>query len=382
MYTTKRFGSFFFAWHMGDHLAVGANEITRGDFSRCTGRFALRCLARHRRPRGRCSALHDVGVDVRDAPAERAGGTSRARRVVSRPPHRAGARVAPRRPPRLRAGELEGGRRVRRRRRRRHRARGARRGRRRRPGRARSPEAAFVVREDLRRRDLEGREGREGVSGSLALRGRARWRARAVGPREAGALPVRAWLAAIPAKRKAERLEGLLLAAEADRDSFVKQDAYMRELALEEMWDEVVARFESRTAASGPGSVVAYLRAMAATGRLEAMDGMDARALGPDAQLSMAAAGVMRDENVTGEQAVAAVTEAVAVAAAERSAARDADRPFEPRARASRARPNSRRAARRPRAAARRRRAGGGATTRSKTRPARPKTKARSGAAG
>ena len=130
--------------------------------------------------------------------------------------------------------------------------------------------------------------------------------------------PVRAWLAAIPAKRKAERLEGLLLAAEADRDSFVKQDAYMRELALEEMWDEVVARFESRTAASGPGSVVAYLRAMAATGRLEAMDGMDARVM-PPAQLSMAAAGVMRDENVTGEQAVAAVTEAVAVAAAERS---------------------------------------------------------------
>ena len=131
--------------------------------------------------------------------------------------------------------------------------------------------------------------------------------------------PVRAWLAAIPAKRKAERLEGLLLAAEADRDSFVKQDAYMRELASEEMWDEVVARFESRTAASGPGSVVAYLRAMAATGRLEAMDGMDARVM-PPAQLSMAAAGVMRDENVTGEQAVAAVTEAVAVAAAERSA--------------------------------------------------------------
>ena len=130
--------------------------------------------------------------------------------------------------------------------------------------------------------------------------------------------PVRAWLASIPAKRKAERLEGLLLAAEADRDSFVKQDAYMRELAAEEMWDEVVARFESRTAASGPGSVVAYLRAMAATGRLEAMDGMDARVM-PPAQLSMAAAGVMRDENVTGEQAVAAVTEAVAVAAAERS---------------------------------------------------------------
>ena len=119
--------------------------------------------------------------------------------------------------------------------------------------------------------------------------------------------PVRAWLAAIPAKRKAERLEGLLLAAEADRDSFVKQDAYMRELASEEMWDEVVARFESRTAASGPGSVVAYLRAMAATGRLEVMDGMDARDM-PPAQLSMAAAGVMRDENVTGEQAVAAVT--------------------------------------------------------------------------
>jgi hypothetical protein len=130
--------------------------------------------------------------------------------------------------------------------------------------------------------------------------------------------PVRAWLASIPARRKAERLEGLLLAAEADRDSFVKQDAYMRELAAEEMWDEVVARFESRTAASGPGSVVAYLRAMAATGRLEAMDGMDARVM-PPAQLSMAAAGVMRDENVTGEQAVAAVTEAVAVAAAERS---------------------------------------------------------------
>ena len=130
--------------------------------------------------------------------------------------------------------------------------------------------------------------------------------------------PVRAWLASIPAKRKAARLEGLLLAAEADRDSFVKQDAYMRELAAEEMWDEVVARFESRTAASGPGSVVAYLRAMAATGRLEAMDGMDARVM-PPAQLSMAAAGVMRDENVTGEQAVAAVTEAVAVAAAERS---------------------------------------------------------------
>ena len=129
---------------------------------------------------------------------------------------------------------------------------------------------------------------------------------------------MRAWLAAIPAKRKAERL-GAGGSRRRHRDSFVKQDAYMRELALEEMWDEVVARFESRTAASGPGSVVAYLRAMAATGRLEAMDGMDARVM-PPAQLSMAAAGVMRDENVTGEQAVAAVTEAVAVAAAERSA--------------------------------------------------------------
>ena len=153
--------------------------------------------------------------------------------------------------------------------------------------------------------------------------------------------PVRAWLAAIPAKRKAERLEGLLLAAEADRDSFVKQDAYMRELALEEMWDEVVARFESRTAASGPGSVVAYLRAMAATGRLEAMDGMDARVM-PPAQLSMAAAGVMRDENVTGEQAVAAVTEAVAVAAAERSTLPEMLTDLSSRARGSKGRSASR----------------------------------------
>ena len=319
MYTTKRFGSFFFAWHMGDHLAVGANEITRGDFSRCTGRFTLRCLARHRGPRGPTAHLHDVGVDVRDAPAERAGGTSRARRVVSRPPHRAGARASRRDDRQIFArasskadGESAGD-----------------------DDDATEPEARGAAGDDAQDApgapkppswyakisEAETSKDAKDARASPAASPSADVPDGAPEPSGLARLvpsPVRAWLAAIPAKRKAERLDGLLLAAEADRDSFVKQDAYMRELALEEMWDEVVARFESRTAASGPGSVVAYLRAMAATGRLEAMDGMDARVM-PPAQLSMAAAGVMRDENVTGEQAVAAVTEAVAVAAAERS---------------------------------------------------------------
>ena len=129
---------------------------------------------------------------------------------------------------------------------------------------------------------------------------------------------VRQWFDQIPAKRRAEHLEQLLLAAESDRENFVKQDVYMRELAANEQWDEIVARFESRTVESGPGSVVAYLRAMAATGRLEQLDGMDERQM-PPSQLSMAAANIMRDEKVTSEQAVQAVTEAVATSAASRS---------------------------------------------------------------
>jgi hypothetical protein len=310
-------------------------------------------------------------------------GASRARRVVSRPPRRAGARVAPRRPPESSRGasskadgesagddddatEPE--------------ARGAagddaqda-------PGVPKPPSWYAKISEAETSKDAKDARASPAASPSADVPDGA--------PEPSGLArlvpsPVRAWLAAIPAKRKAERLEGLLLAAEADRDSFVKQDAYMRELALEEMWDEVVARFESRTAASGPGSVVAYLRAMAATGRLEAMDGMDARVM-PPAQLSMAAAGVMRDENVTGEQAVAAGDRGGGGGRRRaKRAARDADRPFEPRAR-RRGRAQTRAGQVAQRAAARRRRAGGGgATTRSETSPARPKAKARSGAAG
>lgn len=131
---------------------------------------------------------------------------------------------------------------------------------------------------------------------------------------------MRAWFDQIPAKRRAERLEHLLLTAESDKENFVKQDAYMRELAANEAWDEVQVRFESRTVESGPGSVVAYLRALAVTGRLEQLDGRpDTKQMSPS-QLSLTAAQVMRDTNMSSEQAVAAVAEAVATAAAEKSA--------------------------------------------------------------
>ena len=128
--------------------------------------------------------------------------------------------------------------------------------------------------------------------------------------------PVRAWFASIPAKQQAERLEALALAADADLEDFVSQDAYMRELAARGMHAECVDRFEARVAASGPGSVVAYLQSLAA---LDLLDKFDTR-MPPPAQLSMAAAGVIRDNpDVDGERATEAVTRAVAVAAAERS---------------------------------------------------------------
>ena len=128
--------------------------------------------------------------------------------------------------------------------------------------------------------------------------------------------PVRAWFASIPAKKQAERLKALKLAADADLEDFVFQDAYMRELAAQGAHAECVDRFEARVAASGPGSVVAYLQSLAA---LDLLDKFDTR-MPPPAQLSMAAAGVIRDNpDVDGDSATEAVTRAVAVAAAERS---------------------------------------------------------------
>jgi ATP-dependent metalloprotease len=74
---------------------------------------------------------------------------------------------------------------------------------------------------------------------------------------------------------------------------------------------------EARDAASGPGSVVAYLQSL---GKLDRLDQFDVQ-MPPPAQLSMAAAAVMRDGrgNLTTEEATEAVTQAVAVAAADRS---------------------------------------------------------------
>ena len=127
---------------------------------------------------------------------------------------------------------------------------------------------------------------------------------------------LRAWLASRSDAKARERLDALALAADLDPEDFVKQDALLRELKALEMHEDVVARFESRQHASGPGSVVAYLESLAALGALG--ERFDPSSPSPS-QLSMAAAGVMKDQNISGEAATAAVTQAVAIASARRS---------------------------------------------------------------
>ena len=125
----------------------------------------------------------------------------------------------------------------------------------------------------------------------------------------------KAWISSFPAKAKSKHLDAVTEAAAADPTNFVKQDTLMRELVAAERWEECVARFEARNVASGPGSVVAYLTAL---GKLDRLHELDTK-MPPPAQLSMAAAAVMKDKKLTTEEATEAVAEAVAVAAADRS---------------------------------------------------------------
>ena len=127
---------------------------------------------------------------------------------------------------------------------------------------------------------------------------------------------LRAWLASRSDAKARERLDALALAADLDPEDFVKQDALLRELKALEMHEDVVARFESRQHASGPGSVVAYLESLAALGALG--ERFDPSSPSPS-QLSMAAAGVMKDQNISGEAATAAVTGGAIVGAAANS---------------------------------------------------------------
>jgi len=125
------------------------------------------------------------------------------------------------------------------------------------------------------------------------------------------------WLpfASVPSKAQEAHLAACRDAADAEPDNFVRQDALLRELVSAERYRDVVERFESRSHASGPGSVVAYLTSL---GKLDLLDRFDMKTP-PPAQLSMAAATVMKREKLTAEQAAEAVAEAVAIGAATKS---------------------------------------------------------------
>ena len=112
----------------------------------------------------------------------------------------------------------------------------------------------------------------------------------------------------MPSKAQEAHLAACRDAADAEPDNFVRQDALLRELVSAERYRDVVERFESRSHASGPGSVVAYLTSL---GKLDLLDRFDMKTP-PPAQLSMAAATVMKREKLTAEQAAEAVAEAVA----------------------------------------------------------------------